>query len=596
MLIGGLGVHLEKTLIKNMKLGKGFYSKMDKVFSNLRADHDVATLDLSRKKIEELKNMHVDVTDNVSKLAIKSQRSNGLVKGVRGTGKSHLLLIARDKVNSNNEHLCIYINLQEHLNIGGTVISQERFYIYTLIKQLKRQLFYLINERDKDAKFTERIMGKLKSYFSFSSDKEAYLKEILDKMNDLLSIGEADLTLFLKENSQSKSNSKSSEVAATSELSVTGTKNSVTGKANVGSTFQENESYQSNSLLDLETFKGLILEIISNLGLNGITFFYDEWSTLSSDDQEKLSILIRGLSTSPIYHWIAYIPYKSSLGVLEKTADFPNDIDLDLSFIYEENPRICVNYFKEFINKRMNAEFKTNEFNVENILRREVLDLLIKCSMGNTRDFGVILNKAWENYKIDYLSTGKNTVISKKHIKKAIKDLSEEKQDNLRNKSKSQYASKLWNELVDFTKAKKHTHFAIELTDRNLSFLGDSEMEDLLYHRLIHLRKKDYPGKEDGDPRLAIYAIEPSALYYAIFETTNTVKQVKLVTDNLTIHNQIRRYTFDLYKIIKNYRIEQGKHIQCLNDTCGKVITEDMKYALDNKVCIFCGTPLIIHE
>ena len=587
-------MNLEKTLIENMRKGELFYSKMDKVFANLRADHDVATLELSKKKIEELKNIHVDVTDNVSKLVVKSQCSNGLVKGVRGTGKSHLLLIARDKINSNNKHLCIYINLQEHLNIGAAFISQERFFIYTLTKQIKRQLFYLLGEKEKDIKFTEKVIDKIKDYFSFSGDKESNLEEILHKMNILISNGEAELELLLKEKSQSDIQNKNVEVAATMEISAKGAKNSLTGKASEGESLQKNENYQSNMLLDLETFKELILEIITVLELNGVTFYYDEWSTLSIENQEKLSYLIRGLSTSPIYHWIAYIPYKSSLGILEKTADFPNDIDLDLSFIYEENAKVCLSYFEEFINKRIYDEFRTDSFKVDNILRREVLDLLIKCSMGNTRDFGVILNKAWENYKIDFLTTGKNKVISKKNIKKAIKELSEEKQDNLRNKSKSKYAERLWNELVEFTKRKKHTHFAIELVDQNLSFLGDSEMEDLLYHRLIHLRKKDYPGKEEGDPRLAIYAIEPSTLYYAIFETRDVDKQVKLVTDNATIHNQIRRYTFDLYNIVNHYRIDQGKHIQCLNPNCKKIITEDMKFALENKVCIFCSTPLVV--
>lgn len=587
-------MNLEETLIGNMRKGESFYSKMDKVFANLRADHDVATLELSKKKMEELKNIHVDITDNVSKLAVKSQQSNGLVKGVRGTGKSHLLLIARDKINSNNKHLCIYINLQEHLNIGATAISQERFFIYALIKQIKRQLFYLLNEKEKDVKITEKIISKMRTYFAFNREKESNLEEILYKMNAFISNGESELSMLSKEKSQSDTHNKSTEVAATAEVSAMGGKNSITGKASEGASLQKSENYQSNMLVDLETFKELILEIISVLELNGITFYYDEWSTLSLENQKDLSYLIRGLSTAPIYHWIAYIPYNSSLGVLEKTADFPNDIDLDLSFIYEENAKICISYFKEFINRRMYAEFKTESFNVDNILRKEVLDLLIKCSMGNTRDFGVILNKAWENYKIDFLIKQNNRVISKKHIKDAIKKLSEEKQDNLRNKSNSKYAEKLWNELVDFTKAKKHTHFAIELVDENLTFLGDREMEDLLYHRLIHLRKKDYPGKEAGDPRLAIYAIEPSTLYYAIFETSSETKQIKLVTDMKTIHNQIRRYAFNLYDAVNSYRIDQGKHIQCLNPSCNKVITEDMKFALENKVCIFCGTGFVV--
>jgi hypothetical protein len=212
--------------------------------------------------------------------------------------------------------------------------------------------------------------------------------------------------------------------------------------------------------------------------------------------------------------------------------------------------------------------------------------------MGNTRDFGVILNKAWENFKNDYLTTGKNRIISKKHVKKAIKSLAEEKLDNLQKKASNKYSERLWNEVVDFTKSKTHTHFCIELSEQNIDFLKEDEFEDLLYHRLVHLRNKDYPNKEGGQPRLAIYAVDASTLFFEIFETTSARKKIKLFTDSNTVHNQTRRYIFDLKKSINNFRMEQGKQIQCLNSECKRIITEDMKYAWEHKVCIYCSTPL----
>jgi hypothetical protein len=410
-------------------------------------------------------------------------------------------------------------------------------------------------------------------------------------MDTLLKLGEAQLKNQLTQNNETDGLAINSTHSVKGGATPTSVKLNVEATQNKNSKTETIKTYESTMVLDLETFKSLILDIIVTLGIKGITFFYDEWSTLIIENQKKLSNLIRGLSTTPIYHWIAYIPYKSSLGVLEKTADFTNDINLDLNFIYEDKPQVCTNYFTKFINNRMYEEFKSSDFNSSNILRTSVLDLLIKCSMGNTRDFGVILNKAWEYFKIDYLNTGKNQVISKSHLKKAIKDLSEEKQDNLKNSSNSKYAEKLWHELVDFTKSKKHTHFAIELVGKNIDYLNESEMEELLYHRLIHLRKKDYPGKEEGDPRLGIYAIEPSVLYYQIFETTNSVKKIKLVTDASTIHNQTRRYVFNLQKSIDDYRIDQGKSIKCKNPECQKLITEEMTLAWEFKMCTYCRTP-----
>lgn len=305
-----------------------------------------------------------------------------------------------------------------------------------------------------------------------------------------------------------------------------------------------------------------------------------------------MSRLIRGLSTAPIFHWIAYIPYKSSLGVLEKSADLPHTIDLDLQFIYEENNNVCNKYFKEFINNRIKFVFNSNNLDASAILRPQILELIVQSSMGNTRDFGVILNKAWENFKSDYLTTQKNRIISKKHVKKAIQSLAEDKLENLKLTASSKYSERLWNQIVDFTKGKSHTHFCIELSDQNIDYLKEKEFEDLLYHRLIHLRKKDYGNKEGGQPRLSIYAVDVSALYFEIFETRSSRKKIKLVTDFATIHNQTRRYIFDLKYYINDFRMEQGKQIQCLNNECNKIITEDMKYAWEQKVCIYCGTPL----
>jgi hypothetical protein len=589
----GSHLDLQLTLVGNMKQGNEFIEKMDKVFASLRADFDVASSQLSRKKIEALKKMHVDVTGKVGTLSIQARESNGLIKGLRGTGKSHLMLIARDEINSSKKHICIYVNLQEHLNVGGSVVVQERFYVWALLKQLKKQLMYVIGEANNEEEANNKIsISRILSFFNVKGEKQIIrkLEDKFSELEDLVSLGEKEVRQFSKETTTEQLNELISKSDSTMKL---GKKNTEIGygyKEDEKYSDKSKEKYKSEIIFDIEKMKTLLIDIIELLEIDGITFFYDEWSTLKHEEQQLLSRLIRALSSSPIYHWIAYVPYKSSLGVLEQTADMPHLIDLDLQFIYEENNKVCMNYFEQFIQNRLKLVFDSEKFKAKALIRPHLLDILVKCSMGNTRDFGVMLNKAWDYFKQDYLTTGKNQVISKKHVERAVKTLAEEKMNNLQEKSSSNYSERLWSEIVKFITRKKHTHFCIELSKRNIDYIKDEEFTDLLYHRLVHLRKKDYPPKDGGNNRLAIYAVDASVLFTNIFETKSERKKIKLVTDVNTIHNQIRWYIFDISDCVNEFRIEQGKQIKCLN--CKKIITEEMEYAWKQGVCIYCGKAL----
>ncbi|KAB7704913.1 hypothetical protein F9802_15215 [Bacillus aerolatus] len=586
-------MELKSSLQENMKQGDPFIERMDKVFASLRADFDVASAQSSKKRIAELKKIHVDSTKKVSTLAIQCQESNGFIKGLRGTGKSHLLLLARDKVNTESNHLCIYINLQEHLNIGGSVVVQERFYVWALLKQLKRQLFYIIDQKEDENTTITNIAKNLARFFLIDKEKEIEhkLMSIFQKLENLIRIGEEELHLFSFQKKDAQRLESNDAWGLGGEVSKGKTKLKAKWNESRKETDSTEIGYRVEKILDTDGLKTFLIEIVNVLNINGITFFYDEWSMLTNKDQETLSVLIRALSSSPIFHWIAYIPYKSSLGVLEQLADMPHNIDLDLQFIFEEDNKVCTNYFKEFIDNRLKLVFESDVFKAHALIRPSVLEIMVKSCMGNTRDFGVMLNKAWNNFRQDYLVTQKNKVISKKHVERAIKSLAEEKQDNLRAKSSSKYSERLWIEIAKFISEKKHTHFCIELSDKNVDFIKEEEFIDLLYHRLVHLRKKDYPPKDGEKNRLSIYAADVSVLFYQIFEVRSENKKIKLVTDLSTIHNRTRRYIFNIERCINEFRMEQGKQVQCA--ACRKIITEEMKLAWEKGICIYCMTPFL---
>lgn len=99
--------------LKQLVDDRYFIESMNKAFSDLRADYEL-TMDTSLEKIKELNQLHVDIKNHLSDLTSLSRKSSGTVCGLRGTGKTHLMLLARHNLNSSlwesggDNNLCIY--------------------------------------------------------------------------------------------------------------------------------------------------------------------------------------------------------------------------------------------------------------------------------------------------------------------------------------------------------------------------------------------------------------------------------------------------------------------------------------------------------
>lgn len=574
-----------KSLKENMKQEKKFIDMMDTAFCDLRSDYDVSTIYTSNNKLEELKKLNVDILGSVSSLAVKAPKTNGLVAGSRGTGKSHLLLLARHKINSDGKNFCVYINLKSHLKIDGKYFVDERFYSWVILNHFIEQLENSIKSTTNEGDIIEKIFNQ------FNKKEKKKQKQFYDLYNQIKNIIKAGEVSFHSFNTKEAVN-QNSELVSNTTLNTNLSINDVSIKSGINETKKDNiqqlKNFESSFFIDLNTLKKYIIQIKELLNLGSIIFFYDEWSVLQKENQEKLSELIRGLSTSPIFHWIAYIPYMTSLGVLEKAADFTSNFGLDRKYIYEENKDICLKYFKEFANNRLNFVFNSDVFYIDSLLSNTNFDILVKACMGNTRDFGIILNYSWENYKRDYLSGKIYQKISlKKHIYPAIKQLGGEKESNL-DKSKSNYSKKLWIEIKKFVDQRKYTHFCIEDNTDNINYVNDIEFQELMFYRLLHLRAKDLSGKDAGDYKLDLYACDVSSIFPKIFEVKSQDMKINIVSDSNLIHDKIRRYIFNLSEIMNKYRIEEGKQIQC---SCGRMITSDMKLAFEIGKCPYCGTP-----
>ena len=113
-----------------------------------------------------------------------------------------------------------------------------------------------------------------------------------------------------------------------------------------------------------------LISILKILHLTGITFYVDEWEKISYNPniQKFLSFYIDRILDDPIYFWISVVPYRGGLFYLDNGADLQHFISLDENLIYENSSRdrdICINYFKEFVNKRLLYYLNNSEISVD---------------------------------------------------------------------------------------------------------------------------------------------------------------------------------------------------------------------------------------
>ena len=96
-------------------------------------------------------------------------------------------------------------------------------------------------------------------------------------------------------------------------------------------------------------------------------------------------------------------------------------------------------------------------------------------------------------------------------IVEAIKDNGDKKFSNIENEND---VVKVWNDIKNYCISKKSSHFAIEEKTESLECLRELEFSELIYHRLLHMRKAHVPAKDtDVENKLSIYAINYAATY-----------------------------------------------------------------------------------
>ena len=156
-----------------------FIENMNRAFSDLRADYELS-MDSTCEKINELKSLHVDVKNHLSDLTSWSRNSSGVISGLRGTGKTHLFMLARSALNSTlwdaekSHNLCIYLNLKR-LCLPEQFDSDlfNRIFSVFIYDEVSKQLLQILSGLSEE--------NKLKQFLSMFNTQKRKVKENLEK-------------------------------------------------------------------------------------------------------------------------------------------------------------------------------------------------------------------------------------------------------------------------------------------------------------------------------------------------------------------------------------------------------------------------------
>ncbi|RWS40121.1 hypothetical protein EKA14_24495 [Bacillus mycoides] len=577
-----------------------FISKMNQAFADLRADYELS-LDVTKEKINELTKVHVDNKNYLSNLTALSVKSSGVISGLRGTGKTHLFLLARNNINNNidkNKTICIYLNVKRlHLPSNYDQEVFNRVFSVFVYDEISKQLMQLLKDLKNDMNFLNKFLLIFKNdKYSFINNigeaikKITIFKAIASEGSDYLeNFGEGE---FSREELHKSLLEYQTEIA--SKMGIKG--GEITAKLSSKLQDELKQSVVSKNkylrYLNINSVRESILDILKILNLTGITFFIDEWEKLykSENAQEFLSFYIDKIIDNPIYFWIGVVPYRGQLYYLDNGADLQHFLNLDESLVYESSKQdrdLCIAYFKEFINKRLAYYFIEEDFNYSLLFNDDKkLELLVLASMGNSRDFGTMLLNCWSSYQAyrsNSLAPGRPYKYINQHmIINSIKNNGDKKFSNIKGESN---LLALWRDIESFCLAKRYSHFAIEDTKENMEAISSTEFSELIYHRLLHFRKGHVPPKDTKiKNKLSIYALN----YAGIYDLIAKDRKINFVTEYDTIHDRVRRYIYDPKEIVKKLKIISGDIFPCVsceNDINIKV----MVAAWEKNSCPFCG-------
>ena len=283
--------NMSKRVLKDYIEDPDFISKMDFAFSDLRADYELS-MDTDNKKIDELIATHVDIKNQLSNLSTFSLSSSGVISGLRGTGKTHLLLLARHKINENcfkgNSHrvFCVYLNIKRlSLPEEFTQETFNRVFSIFLYNEIYKQLTSVLEQlRDKS------LLQRFFNLFDGEKKKEkGNIEKALVKLlefKEIARLGNTQLeSLSIGTMDEQTSLHDIEELVSSFRAGATNTGFNIDSEWTLKTLSEvEKRLSKNNNYLDYLNINSVHDELISLLKLlhlNGLTFYVDEWEKIS---------------------------------------------------------------------------------------------------------------------------------------------------------------------------------------------------------------------------------------------------------------------------------------------------------------------------
>lgn len=583
--------------LKDLVNDSTFVDQMNTAFSSTRSDFKTTKAN-EDKEIEKLSKLHVDVNGDLSSLVSKSIVSSGAISGLRGTGKTHLFLLARNEINKQietNRTLCVYLNLKE-LNFNSCDDEEiiNRKFSVNLYKEIANHMEIIFSKKDLSKYGLFDFKGRKEE--KQQREKLAQVIQLLAEYKMISKIGDLsiDSPSIIKEQTE-----KTKEETIQIGNNLTGGLSSK-GLANIDTTFYSEEAQKGidkvinesgfQNFLDISNVKDNIINILTILDLDKITFFIDDWEKIFDEGdllQKTISTYLDKINDNPIFIWLGVVPGRSKLFKLNQGSDLQHYIDLDKNLIFEESiedKKNCLNYFREFINKRLSYYINDYSLNYKVLLKDENFEMLVHASMGNSRDFANMLSYGWSTYnsKIGAGRGRRFATISQNMIIDAIKHVGKQKFSNIKDHDE---VRALWNDIKKFCIQKQYSHFSIIESHQNQEAINSFNFQELIYNRLVHFRKSGVATKDGTGEDLSIYALNYGAIY-DLMKLGD--RKITFVIDGDTIHNKIRRYIYDPIAILEEISIKDGGKYKC--NCCGHLIDISvMKAAWEENSCPFQG-------
>jgi hypothetical protein len=428
-----------------------------------------------------------------------------IIYGRRGTGKTHVLKVLQNKVESDTNKASVYIDCR---TLGSTAQFSDSS---VPIQKRCTALF-------KD--ILEPIHSRVLNYIVDNPpDQKEQQEEVLELSDRLASVVTQAVKRY-EQVSETRTASKESQARGNIEVNV-----SSTGpKAGAGTGRSSSESGEVTSTYDVETedkiiFPSLYKSLSNILELSNLQLFIliDEWAAIPEDIQPYLAeFLKRGvLPVRRSALKVATLEYRTSFRKegsepivgFELGADISTAVDLDDYYVYDRNPEQITDVFSEILYKHITSDlddgYMSNKHSIGNgedlstrlFTQRKIFRELVRAAEGVVRDLLNIYQTAF----FDAKRRGRDTIDQNAVIDSSREWFEKDKSQGLDEKMESVLES-----IVSQVIGEKNAR----------SFMVPRELQDhpmiqrLFDERVIHKMEKGYADKDNPGRRYDIYTLD----------------------------------------------------------------------------------------